>query len=65
MDAHTGTTIARTAQAGASQHGGPSAAGLPRTGPTAWSRGATGLRIPRHRAGACGVHQWIQTGDLR
>lgn len=65
MDAQTGTTIIRTATAGAARPGGPSTAGLPRTGPTAWSRGATGLQIPRHRAGACGVHQWIQTGDLR
>lgn len=65
MDAQIGRSITPTALAQAALPDGPSTTGVPRTGPAAWSREAAGLRIPRHRAGACGAHQWIQTGDLR
>lgn len=35
------------------------AATAPQGGAVVWSSSTAGLRIPRHRAGACGMHQWV------
>lgn len=65
MDEQTGRTVTSTrrVQAG-SVTGRSSSPGVPGAAPVVWSRSAGGLRIPRHRAGACGVTQWMPADTL-